>query len=117
MYENELMHHGVLGMRWGVRKDRSLGGSYQRAHKSRMSEDAREAKQIKKKKVSQMSNAELKKLNTRQELERKYSQMNPSVIQKGMKFVAATAGTMGTVVALKNNGSQVIAMGKKFIGK
>ena len=82
MYENELMHHGVLGMRWGVRKDRSLGGSYQRSHKSRMSEDAREAKQIKKKKVSQMSNAELKKLNTRQELERKYSQMNPSVIQK-----------------------------------
>ena len=37
--------------------------------------------------------------------------------KKGMKFVAATAGTMGTVVALKNNGSQVIAMGKKFVGK
>lgn len=117
MYENELMHYGVLGMRWGVRKERSSGSSSLRARKSRMSEDAREAKQIKKKKVSQMSNAELRKLNTRQELERKYSQMNPSVMEKGMKFVAATAGTMGTVVALKNNSSQVIAMGKKFIGK
>ena len=26
MGENELYHYGVLGMKWGVRKDRTRGG-------------------------------------------------------------------------------------------
>ncbi|MFW5523310.1 MAG: DUF7211 domain-containing protein [Segatella copri] len=32
MTENELMHYGVLGMKWGVRKDRgeAIGKAYKK---------------------------------------------------------------------------------------
>ena len=51
MESNALMHYGVLGMKWGVRKDRSSGSSRKRG-KSSWSDDAREARAIKKKKVN-----------------------------------------------------------------
>ena len=116
MESNALMHYGVLGMKWGVRKDRSSGSSRKRG-KSSWSDDAREARAIKKKKVKQMSNAELKKLNERTRLEQEYSRLNPSAINKGWKAVAATAGVMGTTMALYNNSSQLVNLGKKFFKK
>ena len=116
MESNALMHYGVLGMKWGVRKDRSSGSSRKRG-KSSWSDDAREARAIKKKKVKQMSNAELKKLNERTRLEQEYSRLNPNVISKGWKMVVATAGAMGTIMAIKNNGSQIVDIGKKFLKK
>lgn len=100
MDNNYLQHHGVKGMKWGVRK-------------ARRSADSAEVKQIRKKKVSQMTNAELKKANERIRLEQEYKRLNPSVVKKGMAVAAGVAGAMGTVVALKNNGGQIINMGKK----
>lgn len=116
MESNALMHYGVLGMKWGVRKDRSSGSSRKRG-KSSWSDDAKEARAIKKKKVKQMSNAELKKLNERTRLEQEYSRLSPNVISKGWKTVVATAGAMGTIMAIKNNGSQIVDIGKKFLKK
>ena len=114
MESNALMHYGVLGMKWGVRKDRSSGSSRKRGKRS-WSDDAREARAIKKKKVKQMSNAELKKLNERTRLEQEYSRLNPSAISKGKKRVAAAIGIMGSAVGVYNNGSQLINIGKKFM--
>ena len=61
MIEKELKHYGVLGMKWGHRKQSRP-----------MSEDAKKAKNLKKKKVSEMSNSELKRLNERMNLEQNY---------------------------------------------
>lgn len=108
--ENELYHYGVLGMKWGVRRDRSRSGGSRR--KRSMSDDAREASAIKKKKVRQMSNAELKKLNERTRLEQEYSRLNPNAAKKGLKFVAGAVGIMGTALAAYNNSSQIIKLGK-----
>ena len=108
---NELYHYGVLGMKWGVRRDRSHSGGSRR--KRSMSDDAREASTIKKKKVSQMSNAELKKLNERSRLEQEYSRLNPGAVRKGWKFVAGAAGIMGTTLAVYNNSNQLVQLGKK----
>lgn len=113
---NELYHYGVLGMKWGVRRDRSRSGGGSRRKRS-MSEDAREASEIKKKKVSQMSNAELKKINERTRLEQEYSRLNPSSVKKGWKFVAGAAGIMGTTLAVYNNSNQLVQIGKKAGGK
>ena len=46
MIKKELKHHGVIGMKWGRRKQLRP-----------MSEDAKKAKDLKKKKVSEMSNS------------------------------------------------------------
>ena len=83
--------------------------------KSKPSDDARRASEIKKKKVSQMSNAELRTLNERTRLEQEYSRLNPGAVKKGWKFVAGTAGVMGTALAVYNNGHQLVELGKKFV--
>lgn len=112
---NELYHYGVLGMKWGVRRDRSRSSGSRR--KRSMSDDAREASAIKKKRVNQMSNAELKKLNERKRLEQEYSRLNPNAAKKGWKFVAGAAGIMGTALAVYNNSNQIVQIGKKAGGK
>lgn len=118
MNNNELYHHGIIGMKWGVRRYQNKDGSLTAAGKKRYnqdswSEDAKTASQLKKKSVNQMSNAELRKLTERQQLERNYSNLNPSLVKKGVVAAAAVAGALGTIVSIKNNGATVIGMGKK----
>lgn len=108
---NELYHHGVLGMKWGVRRDRSRSGGSRKKRPS--SQDARETSAIKKKKLNQMSNAELKKLNERSRLEQEYSRLNPKSVSRGWKYVATAAGVMGTALSVYNSGSQLVQLGKK----
>ena len=108
---NELYHYGVLGMKWGVRRNRSRSGGSRK--KRSMSDDARDASTIKKKKVSQMSNAELRKLNERTRLEQEYSRLNPKSVSRGWKYIATAAGVMGTALSVYNSGNQLVQLGKK----
>ena len=111
--DDELMHYGVLGMRWGVRRSGSSGSSRRKRKQINLSEDAKNAKTLKKKKLDEMSNAELRKLNERQNLERNYKQANKSRIAKGMAFVTSAAATTGTILNLYNNSGKLIDVGKK----
>lgn len=121
-YNSELYHWGIKGMKWGVRRYQNSDGSYTTAGKKRRksrtdgwSDDAKEAGQLKKKKLNQMSNAELQKLNKRQELENKYRQNNKSSIAKGIAIVGVTAAALGTLNNLYINGDNVIKNGKKLV--
>ena len=67
MKDNELIHYGVLGMKWGVRKARKS---------SNPSEDSKTASKIKQKNLDEMSNQDLRTLNTRLQLEQQYKQLN-----------------------------------------
>lgn len=112
---NELYHYGVLGMKWGVRRDRSRSGGSRQKRPS--SQDSREASAIKKKRLNEMSNAELRKFNERTRLEQEYSRLNPNAVKKGWKYVATAVGVMGTAVALYNNSNNAIKIGKEVGNK
>lgn len=87
---NELYHYGVLGMRWGVRKSRASGLSLSRPKRVK-SEDYTRAKTLKKKKLSELTNAELKELNNRMQLESQYKNLKKQNISMGQKFVTDVA--------------------------
>ena len=103
-------------MKWGVRRYHNKDGTRIKgsSRKRRMSEDAKDAKSLKKKKISQMSNAELRKLNERQQLERTHKQLNKSQVAKGLAFITSAAAVTNTLVNLYNNSDKLVNIGKKF---
>lgn len=91
--EPELKHIGVKGMKWGHRKGVSITPS----------DDHVQAKALAKKKPSELSNKELQALNNRKQLEKKYTDLNPTISKKGRQQIAgilALGATAGTAIAL-----------------
>ena len=97
----ELYHFGVKGMRWGVRKA-SPSGSGTKSYKSSRDYNAvnRLRRKAKQSGAKSLTNKEMKMVNTRLELEKKYNQLNPSSLEKGRKVLATTVSVVGGVTAL-----------------
>lgn len=79
------------------------------------SDDAKTVAAIKAKSVNEMSNAELKKVNERMNLERNYSQLNPTKIETGAKYIAGAVSVTASVLALHNNSGKLINLGKTAV--
>ena len=89
MDNNELKHYGVLGMKWGTRRSqKQLARIGNKAKKKGWSEDAESAAKIKTKKLKQMSNADLKKINERMRLENEYKNLKKQQKSAGKKFAS-----------------------------
>lgn len=106
-----LAHYGIKGMRWGKRSRSAESSSSSSKEAPSTSSDHEKASELKTKKISSMSNAELKALNNRMQLEKTYSELmstpNAQVsTSKGMKYVkdaVAVAGTVRQVYDLYNS--------------
>lgn len=95
--EHELYHHGILGMKWGVRRFQNKDGSLTPAGKRRRqektySDDEKKLQEILKKSPEQMSNQELRLVNERLNLMMNYKKLtNRKLAAIGIVSGAATA--------------------------
>ena len=113
MINDELYHYGVPGMKWGVRRSQNkLDRINKRSKKNDWSEDATTAAKIKTKKVSQMTNAELRKLNDRRNLEQQNANLSRNS-NKGRAAVKAFIATAGTITAVSAAAAIYAKHGKK----
>lgn len=124
MNSNELMHHGIHGMRWGVRRYQNKDGSltvagrkrinqldseYKRLTGKKLSESS-ESNTVKKtsakpKKISEMTNEEIQEKINRIRLERTLESLTPKEISSGEKFAKFIGDS--TVKIAKERGTKV----------
>lgn len=117
MENKTLYHHGVKGMKWGVRKDKKSGGSSGKGRtvkrKIVKSQDALEYEALKKKKREELSNEELRKVNNRGKLIQENKKINPGTIAKGILIASAAITVIGTVEKLHSKTKPYIDAGVK----
>ena len=117
-YRDTLSHHGIRGMKWGVRRYQNVDGSLTAAGRKRYSgktaphEDYTKAHS--KKSVNQMSDKELQDRVKRLNMEQQYNKMNPSDIQRGkngvnklLKGFGGLAATTSTILTIYNNSDKI----------
>jgi hypothetical protein len=94
-----LSHSGILGMHWGQR--RTTSKNRLRTVLAQPSADHKETRTLMNTKLKKsMTNEQLKKINTRLELEKKYSDLKPSAIKNGTKRMKTIVEAGTTLAAL-----------------
>lgn len=116
MTNNELIHYGILGMKWGVRRtEAQLARARDKKSKSSsedVSEDYKKAHSSKS--VKSMSDAELRTRLNRLHMEQQYSKLNPDKVSRGkevankiLKAGTTIAAATTTAITIYNNADKI----------
>lgn len=119
-----LMHHGILGQKWGVRRYENEDGSLTEAGKKRYSKsttrnridrsagsrNTKAMREAKSKNMDEMSNEELRKANERLRLEREYADLTKGNIDAGKKFISSTGKQLFNAIVV----AATIEVGKEW---
>ena len=96
--EEELMHYGVLGMRWGVRRASKRNGSSKKGKKKKASRQPQQQQQKRR-----MSNKELQSRVKRMKLEKQYRELTSELIPKEKSKIEKLISTAETVSKLSSS--------------
>ena len=115
-----LQHHGILGMKWGVRRYQNKDGSLTAKGRARMKTNDEPAhddytKAHSKKSVRSMSDAELRSRLNRLQMEKTYRSMigdrninkGKSAVDSLLKAATTAAAVSGTALTLYNNAGKI----------
>ena len=125
MDRTELYHHGVKGMKWGVRRYQNKDGSLTPAGKKRYSlkdSEERASRQADVKNRRTLSTADIQKKIERLKLERQFKNLTEEDISPGKKLVSDILQSAGkTVLSNAAAGAMAyaarVALTKKFDAK
>jgi len=95
---SELYHHGILGMRWGVRRTPEQLGHRQQIREERRNRIKRSSGSIKsdtyreaqKQDISKLTNQQLKDYNERLQLEQNFARLTSGKVKQGKDWVTKT---------------------------
>lgn len=112
-YTDELYHHGVQGMKWGVRRDRS---KIRKGHKKRPEPHDDYKRAHDKKSVKYMSDAELRERNNRLNAERQYQTLTKrkSTGAKVIGGIIAAGTTVGSIITTYKNFKSAFETGSNY---
>jgi len=117
--DNALIHYGILGMKWGIRRTpKRLARARGRSKTDEIHEDYKKAHTSKS--IKSMSDAELRSRLNRIQMEQQYSQLSKSNVSKGKKYTqkiikagTTVATVTTTALTIYNNVGKIKAILEK----
>lgn len=113
-----LQHHGIVGMKWGIRRYQNKDGTLtSEGQRRKVHHEAQSQKKKDNKNKGSFSNAELKSKIERLQLEKQLRELTSSEISPGKAYVEQILKSVGQKVAVTALSGAALYAGKALVTK